>query len=66
MNVKIARNKSLLKEYAVSDKRIVYLKNGDEFQIQLFNPETEEIAAKITIDGTPLSNDIVIRPGERI
>lgn len=66
MNVKIARNRSLLKEYTVSDKRIVYLKDGDEFQIQLFNPETEEIAAKIAIDGTPLSNDIVIRPGERI
>ncbi len=63
MNAKIARNKSLLKEY---DNRTVYLKDGDEFQIQLFNPETEEIAARITIDGIQLSNDIVIRPGERI
>ena len=63
MNAKIARNKSLLKEY---DNRTVYLKDGDEFQIQLFNPETEEIAARITIDGTQLSKDIVIRPGERI
>ena len=63
MNAKIARNKSLLKEY---DNRTVYLKDGDEFQIQLFNPEVEEIAARITIDGTQLSNDIVIRPGERI
>ena len=63
MNAKIARNKSLLKEY---DNRTVYLKDGDEFQIQLFNPETEEIAARITINGTQLSNDIVIRPGERI
>lgn len=63
MNAKIARNKSLLKEY---DNRTVYLKDGDEFQIQLFNPEVEEIAARITIDGIQLSNDIVIRPGERI
>ena len=63
MNAKIARNKSLLKEY---DGRTVYLKDGDEFQIQLFNPETEEIAARITIDGIQLSKDIVIRPGERI
>lgn len=60
---KIAKNKSLLKEY---DNRTVYLKDGDEFQIQLFNPEIEEIAARITIDGIQLSNDIVIRPGERI
>lgn len=60
---KIAKNKSLLKEY---DNRTVYLKDGDEFQIQLFNPEIEEIAARITINGIQLSNDIVIRPGERI
>ena len=36
---KLAINKSLLKEYRNSENdRIVYLKDGDEFQIQIFNP----------------------------
>ena len=47
---KIAVNKSLLKEYSSSKyQRVVYLNDGDEFQIQLFNPEQHPIAAKITI-----------------
>ena len=62
----IAKNKSLLKEYTVNNMRTVYLKDGDEFQIQLFNPETEEIAAEVSIEGSNLSNKIVLRPGERI
>lgn len=62
----IAKNKSLLKEYTVNNMRTVYLKDGDEFQIQLFNPETEEIAAEVSIEGSDLSNKIILRPGERI
>ena len=31
---KLAINKSLLKEYNNSGERIVYLEDGDEFQIQ--------------------------------
>ena len=64
---KLAKNKSLLKEYKTSDcDRTVYLEDGDEFQFQLFNPETTEICARIFIEDTQLSHDIVIRPGERI
>ena len=63
MYSKIAKNKSLLKEY---DNRTVYLKDGDEYQIQLFNPQDKEIAARVYIDNVPLSNNIVIKPGERI
>lgn len=66
MNAKIARNKSLLKEYDINGQRTVYLKDGDEFQIQLFNPETTEIAARITIEDTTLPHDIVLMPGERV
>ena len=42
---KIAINKSLLKEYSnSSDERIVYMNDGTEFQIQLFNPyDLEEV-----------------------
>ena len=64
---KLAKNKSLLKEYKTSDcDRTVYLEDGDEFQFQLFNPETTEISARIYIEDTQLSHDIVLRPGERI
>lgn len=64
---KIAVNKSLLKEYSSSKyQRVVYLNDGDEFQIQLFNPEQHVIAAKIHLNGEELSDMLVLRPGERI
>ena len=64
---KIAVNKSLLKEYSSSEyQRVVYLNDGDEFQLQLFNPEQHPIAAKIFLNGDELSDMLVIRPGERI
>ena len=64
---KLAVGKSLLKEYKTSEcTRTVYLNDGDEFQIQLFNPETTEIGAEIFIDNEPLSNIIILNPGERM
>jgi len=64
---KIAVNKSLLKEYSSSKySRVVYLNDGDEFQIQLFNPEQFIIAAKIYLNNEALSDMLVLRPGERI
>ena len=60
---KVAINKSLLKEY---DNRVVYLKDGDEFQIQLFNPKTTTIAAEILINGVSCGSKLVLRPGERV
>lgn len=61
----LAVNKSLLKEYSC-DERVVYLKNGDEFQIQLFNPETCTVGARVFIDNEPMDGLIVMKPGERI
>lgn len=64
---KIAINKSLLKEYKTnSDPRVVYMNNGDEFQIQLFNPESDTIGAEVSINGKTIPGILVIRPGERI
>ncbi len=64
---KIAVNKSLLKEYSSSEySRVVYLNNGDEFQIQLFNSTNGVIAAKIFLDGAELSDMLVLRPAERV
>lgn len=59
----IAINKSLVKEYS---NRTVYLNDGDEFQIQLFNPHTEVIGADITINGTRMDGMIILKPGERV
>jgi len=64
--VKIAVNKSLLKEFLVNSQRTVYMNNGSEFQIQIFNPYTYSIAALISINGTEMPNQLVIKPGQRI
>lgn len=64
--VKIAMNKSLLKEFLVNSQRTVYMDNGSEFQIQIFNPYTYSIAASISINGIEMSNQLVIKPGQRI
>ena len=63
---KIAKNKSLLKEYKVNNNRTVYLSDGDEFQIQFFNPYNYTFCCQIKIDGDVLSNRLVIKPGERV
>ena len=79
----LAIRKSLLKEtthsnyssgksgncsYAsISSGRAVYMNNGDEFQIQLFNPESFTVGCLIYINGNLMSSrKIVLRPGERI
>lgn len=64
---KIAIDRSLLKEYKTrEDSRVVYMNDGDEFQIQLFNPEQFTIGAEIYINGKKISNRILaIYPGQR-
>ena len=64
--VKIAVNKSLLKEFLVNSQRTVYMNNGSEFQIQIFNPYTYSISASISINGVDMPNQLVIKPGQRI
>jgi hypothetical protein len=63
----IAVSKSLCKEYSTPEyNRVVYLKNNQEFQINLFNPYDYVIAAKISIDGKEMQNSLVLNPGERV
>ena len=64
--VKIAVNKSLLKEFLVNSQRTVYMNNGSEFQIQIFNPYTYSISASISINGVDMPNQLVIKPGQRV
>jgi hypothetical protein len=44
----------------------VYLKNGDEFEIELFNPTTSKVLAKINLNGKSFGSGIILRPAERV
>jgi hypothetical protein len=44
----------------------VYLRNGDEFEIELFNPTQNKVLAKISLNGKSLGSGIVLRPAERV
>lgn len=60
----IAVNRNRVKHY---DGNKVYLKDGTHFEIELYNPKTIKVLAKIHINGKALSNTgIVLRPGERV
>lgn len=72
---KIAVEKRLCREYCDASKGadnfIVYLNDGDEFQIQLFNPTNRVIGAKLKFNDEhkgwfSSDNYVVLRPGERV
>lgn len=58
----ITRGKQRLKQYTDT----VYLNNGDEFEIELYNPTTNKVLAKIELNGQSIGSGIVLRPGERV
>jgi len=64
----IAVNKSRLKVYNnTGDMPTYYLQKGQEFQIELFNPTTDVIMAKIILNGNPISQGgLVLNPGQRV
>jgi hypothetical protein len=64
----LAVNKSRVKLYnKQGDLPTYYLQKGQEFQIELFNPTTDAILAKITLNGNVISQGgLVINPGQRI
>lgn len=63
----IGVHKSLLKEYTTSKcLRTVYLNDGDEFQIKLFNPYQERIGVELSVNGKDLGNMIIVEPGQTV
>jgi hypothetical protein len=58
----VCKNKQRIKQYNGS----VYLKNGDEFELELFNPETIKVLARIEFNGQSIGPGIILRPGERV
>ena len=63
----ICINKSRLKIYNKEKTPTYYLEKGSEFQIELFNPTSYTILAKIQLNGKQISQGgLVLRPGERV
>jgi len=64
----LAVNKSRIKIYnKQGEMPTCYLQKGQEFQIELFNPTTEVVLAKIILNGKPISQGgLVLNPGQRV
>lgn len=63
----VAINKSRIKLYNSSDTPTYFLKQGQEFQIELFNPLQECILVRISLNNKLTSNNgLVLKPGERV
>lgn len=58
----VTKNRQRVKQYNDS----VYLNNGDEFEIELFNPTQNKVLAKIELNGISIGSGIIVRPGERV
>lgn len=63
----LAINNSRIKKYGKeTELPTYYLENGQEFQIELFNPTQGKILTKIKLDGKNVSGGgLILRPGER-
>lgn len=62
-SVHVTSNKNRIKQY--EDK--VYLKDSQQFELEIFNPHQCKVLAKISINGKEISQaGLVIRPGQRI
>lgn len=64
----IAINRSRIKVYGKNSKvPTYYLKKGQEFQIELFNPTKDTIMAKISLNGKPIAQGgLVLKPAQRV
>lgn len=60
----ITKRKSRIKIYQETN---VHLNDGDNFEIELYNPTTSPILAKIKLNGEYISsNGVIIKPGQRV
>lgn len=62
----VTKGRQRVKQFSGHGNGSVYLKNGDEFEIELFNPTSEKVLAKISLNGKNLGSGIILRPGERV
>lgn len=63
----ITKRKNRLKVYPKGKEDLVFLKDEEEFEIELFNPKTSPVLAKISLNGKKISDrGIILYPGQRI
>lgn len=69
----ITKQKQRVKQYPGSEdggrgftSGTVYLKDGENFEIELFNPTQEKLLATIELNGKEMGSGIVLRSGERV
>jgi hypothetical protein len=67
-DVCITTGRNRLKVYEqINSPSVVFLKDGQKFEIELFNPHGHKVLAKIKMNGHYISSSgIVINPGQRI
>ena len=59
----ITKNKQRVKQFGQN----VYLKDGSEFEIELYNPSRKTVLSKIKINGEFIKGGgVILRPGERV
>ena len=59
----VTKNRQRIKQFDHN----VYLKDGSEFEIELYNPSRKTVLSKVKINGTYITGGgIVLRPGERV
>jgi hypothetical protein len=58
----VTKSKQRLKQYIDT----VYLNNGDEFEVELYNPTQNKVLAKIEMNGNSIGAGVILRPGERV
>lgn len=60
----ITKQRQRIKQYG---SNTVYLKNGDNFELEFFNPKPISVLATIRINGNLISNNgLIIKPGQRV
>jgi len=63
----VTKGRQRVKQYSGHGNGSVYLNDGDEFEIELFNPTSKKVLAVIELNGVSIGNaGIVLRPGERV
>jgi hypothetical protein len=59
----VTKNRQRIKQFGDN----VYLKDGSEFELELYNPSRKTVLSKVKINGTYITGGgIVLRPGERV
>ena len=62
-SVNITTNRNRVKDYSGK----VYLKDGQKFELEIYNPHNFKVLAKIKFNGQYISNTgIILRPGQRV